>query len=179
MVVLEVVPAVQVILRPCGEHEVRAAPGGGVGGRGDPLGGPAEVMDRLGRVAGVVLDRAACQARPGGSGDGLGHLLGLCPEAVLEVARHGDVDRLCDRLRVGERLLAGDGVVAAPEGRPESAARRGERREAERPEQQRRADVPGIADDQRPAGAFVKEAEAHRPVSCPCEAGELDDASLS
>jgi hypothetical protein len=88
------------------EHEVRATSGGGFGGRGDPLGGPPEVVDRSGRVAGEVLDRAPRQAGPDGCGDGLGHIPGLGPEAVLEVARHGDVDRVCDRPRVGERLLA-------------------------------------------------------------------------
>ncbi len=55
-----------------------------------------------------------------------------------------------------QRLVAGDAVVEAPERRGEAAAGRGERLEAERLEQARRADVPRVRQQERRPVAVVE-----------------------
>ena len=78
---------------------------------------------------------------------------GVGAKHVLEVGRDRQVGRRDDRRRVRERLVARDAAVAPAERRREAAARRGERLEAERREQPRRAGVPRVGHEQRRAPA--------------------------
>ena len=80
--------------------------------------------------------------------DRLGDGLRVVAEAVLEVGADGQVGCRRDLGDVREHLLAPDLVVQHAGGEREARARRRERLEAELREHARRADVPGIRDDE-------------------------------
>jgi hypothetical protein len=168
----EVVPAVQVVLGAGGEHERRPGRAGGLRGRLDAGGGDVERVDGRVGPARRVLDRAAGEARRGGEADGLRDRLGRVGEAVLEVGAHRHRDRPGDRRGVGERLVAGDGVVEAAERRREAAARRRERLEPERLEQARRAEVPRVRQQERAPRAVVEVQETGHGEDPPGSRGD-------
>src|SRR5438046_1115917 len=76
------------------------------------LHGRREVVDRLGRVAGRILDRATHHARLCGCRDRARGRARLVRIAVLEIRAHRQRRRLRDLCAVGEELVAADGAGA-------------------------------------------------------------------
>ncbi len=166
--VVEVGPAVQVVLAASGQHERPLGPGR-IDGRLDAGPRRAEVVDRVGRVGREVLDGAAGEPGGGGPGNRPGDVLGGGAEAVLEVGRDRQVDGGHDGGGVVERLVARDRAVGTAEGGGEAVAGRREGVEAERRQQLGRAGIPRVGEEQR-RGASMEGEEARRFL-VPCRHG--------
>ena len=120
-------------------------------------GARADARERRGeaRVLGVqVLEQQAL-----GVADGLGRLRGRVGEAFLQIGGDGQVGRLHDAAAMRERFIPRHLAVATPEGAGLSPARGGERLEAERGQDTRRAGVPGVGNHEG-ARRLVQGAEA-------------------
>jgi hypothetical protein len=121
----------------------------GFGCRRDPVSGEGVVVNRVLVALGVVLDRAAGQPGRHRKADRFGHAVWIVGEAVLQVGRNRQVSAGRDPLTVAHRLVAADVAVGPAERGSESTARRGEGRETQGGEQQRRSAVPRVRHKQR------------------------------
>ena len=120
--------------------------------RPDPLHRELEIVERVGFVAGRVLDREP--GDPGGRGQlhVLGDALRLDRETALEIGVDRHRDRRRDRPEMGERLVERDPVVAPAQGPGEAGAGRRQRREAELLERARTPCIPRIGHDETAGG---------------------------
>ena len=141
--VVEVVDAVEVVLRAAREHEWRIEGSGRRRGLGDALGREPDVLDLAGDGV-PVLDRAARCARLAESADGLGDAAGVVRVAALAVDVERQVGRRSELGDVGHELVPRHLRVQLAEHPREACARRRERLEPERGENARRADVPRV-----------------------------------
>ena len=91
--VVEVRTAPQKILGARGEDEVALQRARRIDRRSDPFDRQLEVVDRLFRIAGVILDRAAGQSGGLGGEDRLGRAVGAVALAALEIGRNRQVGR--------------------------------------------------------------------------------------
>jgi hypothetical protein len=80
----------------------------------DPLDRQIELVNRLCRLAGRVLDQSANRASVCGQADRLGHASRCIGIAILQVGVQGQVSRRCDRATVGDRFMSTDGQLAIP-----------------------------------------------------------------
>ena len=126
----------------------------------DALDGMRELVEVTGGIP--VLDRTADGAGLGDTSHGLGGVLGLGAEPVLQVDGDGQVDRARERPDVLHDLVERHVPVQAPEREGKAGARRRERVEAERFEHTRRARVPRVRDHER--RALVERPEPGRAV---------------
>ena len=148
-------------------------------GGGDAVDGEGELVDRVGGVAGRVLDRAADQAAPGRQADRLGAGLGRAAEAVLEVGGNGQVGGADDGLGVGQDRVAAERGrrVAQADRESEAGAGGGEGGEAESRQDAGRAGIPGVGHDEG-AWAFVERLEALEFFVLAGHLGTLHDSGL-
>ncbi len=112
----------QVVLRPGGQDQTATGGGPavrGLGGGRHPLGGRAELVDRVVLVPGEVLQRAAGQPGRGREPHRLGHAGRIVREAVLQVGGHRQGSGRRDVRGVPKGLIPGHLAV-------ESAQRGGE-----------------------------------------------------
>ena len=121
---------------------------GRIRGRRHSCRGERHLIDGVDRLAGEVLYRTACQ--PGGdrAPHRLGHSVGIIGEAVLEIGRYRDVDRIDDQTGVRERLLPSHQAVPPAERRREPAARGRQRLEAGGLQHPGRSPIPGVGHQQ-------------------------------
>ena len=87
--VVEIAPAVQVVLGARRQRERERESRRGLDGSRDALDSLSERIDRLARLRRRVLDRAADQAGRRGAADGLGDAFRVVAEPVLEIAVDG------------------------------------------------------------------------------------------
>ena len=120
--------------------------------------GEVEIVDRIGPIAAVVLDRATDHASLGGEPDRLGRCLGLVRETVLEIGIDRKIRRLSDHPAIGDHFGPAHSAVGAAEHVGQSQTGGGERLEARRCQQSCRAGIPRIGNDER-AGPLVQCAE--------------------
>jgi hypothetical protein len=120
--------------------------------------GDVEIIDRLGPIAAVVLDRAADHASFGGEPDRLGRCLGLVRETVLEIGIDREVRRLSDHPAIGDYFGPAHSAIGAAEHVGQSQTGGGERLEARSCQQSCRASIPRIGNNER-AGPLVQCAE--------------------
>ena len=114
----------------------------------DPFDRLGEVEERVGGVAGGILDRQAGDPGGGRGGDILRDGFRHRREAALEVGINGNRDAAGDCPEVAQDLVEGH-VVVRPAQRPgEARAGGGERRETELGQEAGAADVPGVGDDE-------------------------------
>ena len=161
--VVEIGPAPQEILGPRGEDEIALQRPRRLDRRRDALDGLGEIVDRVARVAGMVLDRAAGQPGRLGGEDGLGGTFRAVALALLQIGRDRQIGRRDDVAAMVDHLLEADTAIGQAAREGIAGAGRGERLEADRGEQLGGADVPGIGNDEGAAGSG-----AGRGRSCPC-----------
>ncbi len=135
---------------------------GGFGDLGDSLRRELDVVHCSGRGV-VVLDREPRRSGVGEERHGLGHAAGIVRVAALAV----DVERNRRRVRqarhMSDQLVASNALVELADRPGEAGARRGERLEAGRLEQPRRADVPRVRHHEQLLGR-VQGPEAGTPL---------------
>ncbi len=116
-----------------------------------------EVVERVGVVAGEVLDRQPGHAGLDAARHVLGHAGGIVREAVLEIAVERHVGRLRDLAEMGEHLVHGLVAVGVALRMGVAGTGGGQRLEAETLQIARAAHAPGIGDDE--AAGLVQLAE--------------------
>ena len=146
--VVHVLPAVQEILGAGGQHERHRQGARHFDRRLHALDGKVEVVDRLLRVPGGILDGAAHRAGFAGKADRLGRLAGFVREAVLQVGIHRQARRLADFAAVVDHLFQRHVAHAQHVGDAEAGGC--QRLEPHALEDQRRAAVPGIRNEEGP-----------------------------
>jgi hypothetical protein len=156
--VVEVRIAAQEILAARRQGEADAERARRLGRRRDALDRLAEIVERPVLVAGRVLDRAADQAGRAGQPHGLGGEARRMAEAVLEIGRDRQLDRVDHGARMRQRLVARDLAVAPSERARAGAARGRQRAKAEPGQHARRAGVPRVG-NQEGAGSLVQRPE--------------------
>jgi hypothetical protein len=110
------------------------------------------------RAPGRVLDRPADQPRLPRHPDRLGNRLRIVSEAVLQIRAYRQIGSCRDRPHVSHHLFAAHRVVPLSERERIPRARRRQGFEAEVSKKPRRANVPGVWDDEGVV-AVVKGAE--------------------
>src|SRR3546814_6614519 len=134
---------------------------GGLRCRCDALDRKCEGENRVVASVLVSLDRAARQTGFGSSAYRLRCALRRIAEAFLQVGRDGKLRGLDDCAAVREHIVTRNAAVGRAERVGESRAGGRQGLEAERREQARRADIPGIGNDEG-AGRVVKSAKRFR-----------------
>ena len=158
--VVEVDAPVQQVLRPRRQHERDRQRPRHLHRRLHPLDREVEVVDRLVRLAGGVLDGAADHAGLGGEADHLGRGPRLVGVAILQIGVDRQVRGAGDEPAVVEDFAAAHGVgpVRASQRVGQAEARRRQRLEPECRQDPRGAGVPGVGNDER-AGSHVQRPE--------------------
>src|SRR4029077_15209712 len=136
--------------------------------RPDAIDGKRAIEQRLGVVAGEILDRKAGDAGLDGAGDVDADLVRLMRKTVLEIGIDGNVHRRADRGQMVADVVDGDTVVGLADGPGKAGAGGSERLEAEMLQRLRRADINGVGYDE--AAAFVQLSECGALVSS-CQHG--------
>ena len=116
--VVQVRIAAQIVLGSCRQHERERQSARGFDGGADALDGLVEIEQRLARLAGRILDRAADEAGLGCEPDRRSNDVRRVAETLLEVGGDGDVRRRADRAR----LRQASARVTAPSRRPSTFA---------------------------------------------------------
>ena len=147
--------------------------------------GQVEVVERLGLVAGEVLDRQARHAGAAAQPHALGHALRRVGVAALEVGVHRHVGRSRQFGDVGQHVMSRVTPPSRQPARPGKArAGRRQRLEAQGLQIARRADIPGVGNDEAPAlvqppelAPLVSNCRHGRPPVCYSVAGRREDAA--
>ena len=145
----EVAPTVEVVLGTGGDDEAAVAGVGDLDRGSHALCRRRRLVERIVGPAGEVLDREPGEPGTDGECGRLRDARGVVGEAVLEIGRHREVGGRHDGGGVRDRLVAGHGAVEATERAGEATARRGQRLEAERRQELRRARIPGVRQQER------------------------------
>ena len=150
----EVRISANVVLGARGQYEWRSVLLVGLDGGRDAIGRESEVVEAC--FSAVVLDRAASEGGRRCLFDCQRHILGVVAKAVLEIGAHREWCRSGEQMSMRDGFVTSDLAIRASEARSMSGAGRCQRGEAERGEEPRRSDVPGIGEDEL---RFVKSAE--------------------